>query len=266
MRPVVATLLVVAVTLLPAGCARPVQPAVFGEFSVTRSGGVAGVHDQLRVSPDGLAVELSPDLRVGRLSADRTAHARRILESDELAREARAARRDDDDGCVDTFVTAVRMGAFSMAVPGSCGAGRPRATPAFDELLGVVSDARRGLFDEPLGSGDVLASSVRVRQPGRAGRAPFTIDLDQDGSATLRRGGVVSAQADLTDDQREGVGIVAAGLLGVTPSACAQTSSPTIEVMGPDGRRVSGSACGFGDLRVDAYAVLEELGRLFDLV
>ena len=263
MRTVVVALL--AVSLLQGGCARPVQRAVFGEFSVTRSGGVAGVHDELRVSPDGLAVELSPDLRVGRLSADRMAQARRLLESDELAREARAARRDDDDGCVDTFVTGVRMGDFSMAAPGSCGASRPRATPAFDELLTVVAGARRGVFDEPLGPGDALASSVRVTQPGASGREPFTIDVDQDGTATLRRAGAAPERVDLDGDQREGVGFVADGLLGVTPTACAQPSSPTIEVVGRDGRRVGGSACGFGARRVDAYAVLEELSRLFDL-
>lgn len=263
MRIVVVSLL--AVGLLQGGCARPVQPAVFGEFSVTRSGGVAGVHDQLRVSPDGLAVELSPDLRVGRLSADRTEHARRLLESDALAREARAARRDDDDGCVDTFVTGVQMGAFSMADPGSCGTGRRRATPAFDELLTVVSDARRGVFDEPLEPGDVLATKVRVTQPGSSSREAFRIDLDQDGTATLRRGGAAPERADLDDDQRKGVGIVAHGLLGVTPTACTQASSAVIEVEGPDGRRVGGSACGFGARRVDAYAVVDELSRLFDL-
>lgn len=263
MRSVAVALL--AVTLLQGGCSRPVQGAVFGEFSVTRSGGVAGVHDQLRVSPDGLAVELSPDLRVGRLSAGRVARARQLLESDELAREARDARRDADDECVDTFVTGVQMGDLSMVAPGSCGAGRRRATPALDELLTVVADARRGVFDEPLGPADVLASSVRVVQPAARGREPFTIDLDRDGTATLRRGAAAPERADLVGDQREGVGVVAHGLLGVTPTACAQPSSPTVEVVGPDGRRVSGSACGFGARRVDAYAVAEELSRLFDL-
>jgi len=263
--------LVLAV-LLPAlvataGCAgpRPPAPDLAAEVSVGRSGGVAGLRDLLRVRPDGVAVQVGG--RAGRLGPERLAELRARLADPALRDEAAAvARRGDEGRCSDLVTRSLSVGTFAMSVTEACGDERPPRTPVFDAALALLGDASAGRFDEPLRPGDVPRVTLRTEQGVAGGRDPFVVTADPDGVLTLVRPGAADRHLRLDAEARDALALTGSALLGQAPTACPGSAGAAVGVVGPDGRRVSGTPCAFGPRTVDAIAVHRALTEPFDLV
>jgi hypothetical protein len=264
---VLAVLLLVLVAATGCSGPRPPVPDLTAEVVVGRAGGVAGLRELLRVRPDGVALQVGGS--AGRLDADRLAALRSRLADPALRDEAAAAARsgDDDARCSDLITRSLTVGTFAMSVTEPCGNGRRPRTPVFDAVLDLLGDASSGRFDQDLRSGDVPRVTLRTERGGRTsgGDGPYVVTADPDGSLTLARPGAPDRQARLDDKTRDALALTGAGLLGQAATACPGSGGATVEVVAPDGRRVSGTACSFGARTVDAIAVHRALTAPFDL-
>ena len=86
----------------------PVPPAEFGALTLTVTGGVAGIQDQMEVAPDGTVLVTGSPSVGGRAPARTMTALRELLTSEEIAAEA-ASGGPDQEGCADGFTYALRM-------------------------------------------------------------------------------------------------------------------------------------------------------------
>ncbi len=193
--------LVVTGLLAAAGCSllppEPVPLEPFGDFSLTTTGGVAGIYRELRISADGTALVLSDDPAAGRIGAATIDRLRQLLESEELRRDIARLQADRGESrCSDAFRTTLRMGELKPTWSDPCGM---VPTPALDQLDEIVQPFWKGFFEEPL--------------PERP--APPRIDIEEvrsgkptgvrveiaSGQATLIEGGTRGQTRELTPEQ-----------------------------------------------------------------
>ncbi|SER35538.1 hypothetical protein SAMN05421756_11514 [Microlunatus flavus] len=251
-----------------AGCTPAAGPAPDpgAEVTLSRSGGVAGLRQVLHVRPDGVAVLVG--VRGGRLGADRLIELRAALADPALAREAAAARAAADRGgsppCSDPITHGLRVGELSMSVTEPCGGAEAPATPTFDRLFTLLTDALAGRFDEALRPGDAPALVVRTEQLGGS-RGRYTVEAGPDGALRLTRPGRPDERRDLAPDERDALALVAAGLLAQELTSCAGDAPWTVAVRAPGGAESVGPGCAFGPRAVDAAAAHLALVRPFDL-
>ncbi len=138
MRSVVAA--VALAVLTAAGCARGGQPPGAeppadrpGPVTVQRTGGIAGVQDEVTVQPDGSwgRAGRGPATR-GRLPADRDATLTRMAADPAL--RAEAARTPTDSGCADAFAYKVSVGDVRVGWT-DCGTTPPPVASGIARLL-----------------------------------------------------------------------------------------------------------------------------------
>ncbi|WP_152364537.1 hypothetical protein [Microlunatus speluncae] len=171
--------------LAVAGCAllppEPVPLVPFTDFSITTTGGIAGIYRELRISADGDVLVLSDDPRVGRIGRATLDRLRTLLESEGLRRDVARLRDDRSESrCSDAFQTTLRMGELVATGTDTCGL---VPTPALDELDVIVQPFWKGFFEEPLPEGPrpprIVVQAVQSGQP-----TPTRIELEGD-RATL---------------------------------------------------------------------------------
>jgi hypothetical protein len=146
---------------------QPVPLVPFGDFTLTTTGGIAGIYRQLRISADGSGLLLTEDPAAGRISRPTLERLRTLLESERLRQDV--ARLGGDTGpqqCSDAFQTTLRMGELSATRTDTCGR---VPTPALDELGEVVRPFWDGDFEEPLPDGPppprIVIQEVRSGRP-----------------------------------------------------------------------------------------------------
>jgi hypothetical protein len=138
MRSVVAA--VALAVLAAAGCARAGQapsaePQVdrLGPVTVQRTGGIAGVQDEVTVQPDGSWGRAGAGTATrGRLPADRNATLTRMAADPAL--RAEAARTLSNGDCADAFEYTVSVGDVRVAWT-DCGATPPPVASSIARLL-----------------------------------------------------------------------------------------------------------------------------------
>ncbi|MFC7618754.1 hypothetical protein [Microlunatus sp. GCM10028923] len=208
-----AGLLIAALGTTAAGCAllppEPLPLTPFGAFTVTVTGGVAGIFRQLRVTPDdgiGLVLTDSPAAgRIGRQTLDRIGT---LLESEAFRREA-ARPRPDEMRCSDTFVATLRMGALTARREDPCA---PSPAPEWDKLTALLQPFWEGNFEEPLPEAPapppILVQEIASGRP--TGRR---VELGPTGQATLRTADRVLQTRRLEAPQLEALTVLATGPL-----------------------------------------------------
>ncbi len=198
--------LITAVTgcaLLPPA-AVPLVP--FGDFTLTTTGGIAGIYRQLRISADGSGLVLSDKPAAGRVGQATLDRLRTLLESERLRQDV--ARLQGDTGphrCSDAFQTTLRMGELSATRTDTCGR---VSTPALDELGVMVRPFWDGDFEEPLPDGP--APPKIVIQEVRSGKPTAKRVELEAGRATLFAGDTKQKTADLELGRREALQVLAA--------------------------------------------------------
>ena len=138
MRSVVAA--VALVVLSAAGCAGGAEPPIGGPqvdrvapVTVQRTGGIAGVKDEVTVQPDGSwgrTGTASPSR--GRLPADRNETLTRMAADPALQDEA--ARTPSDSGCADAFEYVLSVGAIRVTWT-DCGTSPPPAASSIARFI-----------------------------------------------------------------------------------------------------------------------------------
>jgi hypothetical protein len=138
MRSLVAA--VALVVLTTGGCARGGQPPSGGPqvdrivpITVERTGGIAGVQDEVTVQPDGSwgrTGKASPSR--GRMPADRNDTLTRMAADPAL--QAEAARSSPESACADAFEYTVSVGAVRVAWT-DCGATPPPVASRIAQFL-----------------------------------------------------------------------------------------------------------------------------------
>ncbi len=109
------------------------------KVSIVRTGGIAGVRQQLTVAPDGSWVytdRRTDKVERGRLTEAQRLQLARIAADPALAQEAR--RSDPPGPCADMFVYAMTIGDYSYGYA-PCGVGTRR--PLTEQVLNLLSDA-----------------------------------------------------------------------------------------------------------------------------
>lgn len=153
------------------GCAllppQPVPLVPFGDFTLTTTGGIAGIYRQLRISADGSGLLLTEDPAAGRISRPTLERLRALLESERLRQDVARLRADTGpQQCSDAFQTTLRMGELSTTRTDTCGR---VPTPALDELGEVVRPFWDGEFEEPPPDGPpaprIVIEEVRSGKP-----------------------------------------------------------------------------------------------------
>lgn len=174
-----------------AGCGllppQPVPFIPFGDFSLTTTGGVAGIYRQLRIGADGAGLVLSDEPAAGRVGAATMDRLRTLLESEALRRDI--SRLRDDTGpqrCADVFDTTLRMGELTAVRSDGC---NRVPTPALDELGEIVQPFWEGDFEEP--------------PPDGPAAPPIVIEEVEDGQATGQRIELAAGRATLLADGRK---------------------------------------------------------------
>lgn len=172
-----------------AGCALlgkgPVDLVPFGDFVVRETGGEDGRDIPLLVSADGTALLVGRSPAAGRLSEQKMSRLQELLESERLRREAANPPEDEERStCADGVVVTITMGSLTVRNGETCG-GSGRATPAFDEVLALLEDARDGEFDAPLSDEIPPLPSLRLDRKGFEDEPDLTITVAPNGSARL---------------------------------------------------------------------------------
>lgn len=184
----------------------PVPFVPFGDFSLTTTGGVAGIYRQLRIAADGSGLVLSDEPAAGRVGAATIDRLRTLLESEALRRDL--ARLRDDTGpqrCADVFETTLRMGDLIAVRSDGC---NRVPTPALDELGEIVQPFWQGDFEEPPPDGP--AAPPIVIEEVEAGRATGQRIELAAGRATLLSDGRKLRTADLDVRELEALPVLAA--------------------------------------------------------
>jgi hypothetical protein len=122
----------------PSSGGPPADPR--GPITVQRTGGIAGVQDEVTVQPDGSWGRTGTTAGTsGRLSADRNATLTRLAADPELRVEA--ARTTPDDGCADAFEYTLSVGDLRVEWT-DCGATRPPVASRIARFLLEGSNSR----------------------------------------------------------------------------------------------------------------------------
>lgn len=149
-------------------------------FTVTRTGGVAGVQEVLRVDPDGFVVFVGHEVHVGVLSSDTMHTLTGLLTTTDLW-----AEDDVPDGgnqiCSDAFTMSLQMGDLAVSRE-DCG--DDREMPLFRSVLDLLGPAMSGQFEAPLPATPAL-QPVTLTRTGHEYHNDGAVAVAADGSVIV---------------------------------------------------------------------------------
>lgn len=179
----------------------PVDPAPFGEVTLTEAGGVDGRRNVLVLRPDGVALAVTRQPAAGRLAPATMARVEAIFASEQLRTEA-ARKVEPSSRCADEIYRQVAMGPITVTRGTSCDPRKGEDLPAYRELVQLLGPALRGEFDGPVDDPDPALPAVILAREGAVDH-PYEIAVDLDGSARLTRPAQPAADAELTASGRD---------------------------------------------------------------
>jgi hypothetical protein len=256
-------------TLAVAGCsligpsAVPSEP--FRDFSVGEFGGIDGRQNILYVWADGVALLISRMPASGRLSEQALQRLQTLLTSrqfrQEVAREARRKSQAPAPVCTDQITTEVMIGGLSMSRTEPCGE-KSEQTPAFDEILSIVTPAMRGSFDGPVDSAEPRLLSMRLQRLQLQDQPAYTIKVDASARAMITIAGRRSELHELSIQQRDTVRLLLARVIEKPVVPCTTTAHYRLQV--DKEPPVSGPDCGFPQRQPEFKALTVLLETAFD--
>jgi hypothetical protein len=259
-------MLLIAALLTVAGCsllgptAAPDEP--FGDFVVGEFGGIDGRQNILRVRVDGVALLISGAPAAGRLNDQDLDQLRMLLTSEQFRKEVSQTQRNPPTPqvCSDQITKQVIMGKLSMSKTEPCGeASEP--TPAFDEIISIVTPAMRGNFDRPVDTAEPRLFPMRLERLERQDQPAYRIKIDEAGRAMITISGRRSELHSLSVEQRDIVRLLTARITEIQVKPC--TSKARYRLRVDKEPVVSGPDCGFPERESEFRALTALLETAF---
>jgi hypothetical protein len=199
----------------------------FSEVRVIESGGVDGRYNVLLIQTDGLGLVMGRQPSAGQISEEQLSRLRTLLESEQFRREVATQTPPEPPQCSDQVTVTVQMGPLQMSRTGPCPSGDDRPTPAYDEIIRIVSAPLHGAFDQPVPAGAPALVPVRLENPETSGEPGYVIAVDARGRGVLTRAGTEPVRRTLPDDAQDTLRLLLARL----------TANPTVDCANPGRRR-----------------------------
>lgn len=199
--------------------AAPAEP--FGDFVVGEFGGIDGRQKILRVRADGVALLISGTPAAGRLNDQDLSRLRTLLTSGQFRKEVSQTQRNPPmpQVCSDQITEEVIMGQLSMSKTEPCGAAL-EPTPAFDEIVSIVTPALRGNFDGPVDTTEPRLFPMRLKRLEVQDQPAYTIKIDGAGRAMITMSRRESELHDLSVQQRDTIRLLVARITEMPVAPC----------------------------------------------
>ncbi|MQA78480.1 MAG: hypothetical protein GEV10_08375 [Streptosporangiales bacterium] len=199
---------IVAAVLLP-GFTKPTPAGEFKGYTLTTTGGVAGVQHTVEVTADGTALFVDEEPVAGVLPRRSVERQRVLLADRRLAEEG--GPRHPDSRCADGFQHTLRVDTLTVS---TYACGRTEKTPVFDEIRSLTTkDGLRPLSDD---RPEFRGLRAEVRRP-RAG-IDAAVAIDAAGHVTVDRADSPPERAQLDTGTEDALRLLFAEPL-VAPSA-----------------------------------------------
>ncbi len=248
---------------LPDATPTPVPLVPFTEVMVTESGGVDGRYNVLLIQTDGVALVMGREPSAGRIGEEKLSRLRTLLESEQFRREVATVTPPEPPQCSDQITVAVAMGTLEMSRTGPCPPGNDRPTPAFDEIVSIVSAPLHGMFDRPVPTGPPALVPVRLEAKEAAGEPGHVITVDARGRGQLTRTGAPPVRRTLPDDAQDTLRLLLARLAAAPVADCADPGRRRAIVGGRD--PVTVTECGYFGNQPEFWAVVRLLEQHFEV-
>jgi hypothetical protein len=193
----------------------------FSEVRVIESGGVDGRYNVLLILTDGIGLLMGRQPSAGQIGEKQLSRLRTLLESEQFRREVARQTSPEPPQCSDQVTVAIEMGPLEMSRTGPCPTGDDRPTPAFDEIVRIVSVPLHGAFDQPVPTGAPALVPVRLEAAESSGEPGYVITVDARGRGVLTRAGETPVRRTLPDDARDTLRLLLARLTAAQPVDCA---------------------------------------------
>jgi hypothetical protein len=258
---------VVIATVLAWGVAAcsilPSQPGSTTDqpFTVSEAGGVDGRTNTLLVRPDGVAVLMSRRPAAGQLQPATLDRVRTLLASDDLREEAATASRERVPVCPDSLSVTLTIGDLTMTETGSCRGVTQAPSPAFDEIVRLLTPALSGRFDGPVVGDQPHLVPVRIegRPLGQQQESVFAVDAE--GQARRTTPGGPDDVRRLTADDRDVLRLLLERLQAGRIEPCVGSSRYLVTITGRT--EVAAPDCGFADHQAEVRAVVALIENRF---
>jgi hypothetical protein len=199
----------------------PVPKVAFRDFTVEETGGIDGRHNVLLVRTDGVAISMSWKPAAGQLSPDTMTRLQRLLESEQFRIDVARGDETASPQCSDQITMRLVMGALAISQTGPCPTGAA-PTPAFDEILGILSAPLRGEFDRPVAGGEPRLVPIRLEAQAEAGQPAHVITVDARGRAVKTTPGAATVRRTLEAGQQDALRLLLDRLRSMPPVDCAK--------------------------------------------
>jgi hypothetical protein len=217
--------------LAAAACARldpnrdpaptPAPKVAFSDFSLEETGGIDGRHNVLLVRTDGVAISMSWKPAAGQLSQDTVTRLRTLLESEQFRIEVARGGEPEPPQCSDQITMRLVMGALAISQTGPCPTDTA-PTPAFDEILSILSAPLRGEFDRPVPGGEPKLVPIRLEAQADAGKPAHVITVDARGRAVKTTPGATPVRRTLETSEQDTLRLLLDRLQSGGPVECAK--------------------------------------------
>ena len=199
-----------------------VSPVPFSDVTVTESGGVDGRYNVLLIQTDGVGLVMGRQPAAGQIGEEQLSRLRTLLESEQFRLEVARQTPPEPPQCTDQVTVGVVMGPLEMSRTGPCPTGDDRPTPAFDEIVRIVSVPLHGAFDQPVPAGPPALVPVRLEAAASTSGEPgYVITVDAHGRGVLTRAGTAPVRRTLPDDAQDTLRLLLARLTAANPVDCA---------------------------------------------
>jgi hypothetical protein len=199
----------------------PVPKVAFGDFTLEETGGIDGRRNLLLIRADGVAISMSWTPSAGQLSSDTMTRLQELLESEAFRREVARSAEPESPQCSDQITMRLVMGDLAISQTGPCPTGAA-PTPAFDEILRILSPPLRGEFDHPVAAGEPKLVPIRLEAQAEAGQPAHVITVDSHGRAVKTMPGAEPVRRTLDTGQQDTLRLLLDRLQTKPPVGCAK--------------------------------------------
>jgi hypothetical protein len=193
----------------------------FGDLTLEETGGVDGRRNLLLVRSDGVAISMSWTPSAGQLGSDTMTRLRGLLESEQFRREVTRSAEPESPQCSDQVTMRLVMGDLAISQTGPCPTG-VAPTPAFDEILKILSPPLRGEFDHPVSAGEPRLVPIRLEAQAESGQPAHVITVDSRGRAVKTTAGTEPVRRTLDAGQQDTLRLLLDRLQSKPPVDCAK--------------------------------------------
>jgi hypothetical protein len=199
----------------------PAPKVAFSDFTLEETGGIDGRHNVLLVRTDGVAISMSWKPAAGQLGPDTVTRLRTLLESEQFRIEVARGGEPEPPQCSDQITMRLVMGALAVSQTGPCPTDTA-PTPAFDEILSILSAPLRGEFDRPVPGGEPKLVPIRLEAQADAGKPAHVITVDARGRAVKTTPGATPVRRTLETSEQHTLRLLLDRLRSGPPVECAK--------------------------------------------